>query len=94
MRVQLGEMVKLSCVAGGYPIPTVNWTRVDGLPVSSKVGPNGSLIIPQLKKGDAGQYLCTAKNAVGKKIHPVSVELQSPTDLESEFSRWNIVTEF
>ena len=50
--------------------------------------------VPQLKKGVAGQYLCTTKNAVGKKIHPVSVELQSPTDLESEFSRWNIVTEF
>ena len=85
MSVKLGETVKLSCVAGGYPIPTVNWTRVDGLPESSKVGPNGTLIIPQLKKGDVGKYLCTAKNSIGEKIYPVSLELQFPVD--SKFSR-------
>ena len=85
VRVQLGETVKLSCVAGGYPIPTVNWTRVDGLPKSSTVGPNGTLIIRRLEKGDDGQYLCTAKNPVGKKTHPVSLKLQLPVD--SKFSR-------
>ena len=85
MRVQLGETLELSCVAGGYPIPTVNWTRVDGLPESSKVGPNGTLIIPQLKKGDGGKYLCTAKNSMEKKTYPVSLELQFPVD--SKFSR-------
>lgn len=80
IRAELGETLKLNCVASGVPSPKVTWSRVHGLPESSKVGSNGSLIIPQLKKGDDGQYVCTATNVVGKKSHSVSVELQYPID--------------
>jgi hypothetical protein len=78
VKVQLGETVKLNCAARGFPRPTVNWTRVDGLPKSSKVEQNGTLIIHKFKKGDEGKYLCTADNSLGKKSHPVFVDLQYP----------------
>ena len=75
--IQLGQTVKLDCSAGGYPIPTIAWSR-DGheeLPISSRKRPNGSLIIESLKKEDRGQYVCVAKNSLGMKSHSVILQL-------------------
>ena len=47
---------------------------------------NGSLIIESAKKDDNGQYMCTAKNAVGKKTYSFSLDLQLP--VEGKFVRY------
>lgn len=61
VRARLGETVKLNCIAKGYPIPTVTWTRVDGLPDLSRVESDGSLIMPHIEIGDDGQYSALQK---------------------------------
>ena len=78
--VQQGERVKLQCLATGYPSPTITWSRVDEVLESSRVSANGSLIIESAKKGDSGQYMCTAKNAVGKKTYSFSLDMQLPVE--------------
>ena len=78
--VEQGKRVKLECAATGYPSPTITWSRVDEVLESSKVSANGSLIIESAKKGDSGQYMCTAKNAVGKKTYSFSLDLQLPVE--------------
>ncbi|XP_062506265.1 roundabout homolog 1-like isoform X1 [Corticium candelabrum] len=78
--VEQGKRVKLECAATGYPSPTITWSRVDEVLESSKVSANGSLIIESAKKGDNGQYMCTAKNAVGKKTYSFSLDLQLPVE--------------
>ena len=75
MTVQLGQTVKLDCTAGGYPEPTIGWSRVEHVTQSSDVVTNGSLIIDRVTKEDEGQYFCIAKNALGKKVHGVTLQL-------------------
>ncbi|XP_062506729.1 roundabout homolog 1-like [Corticium candelabrum] len=74
--VQQGQNIKLQCLATGYPSPIITWSRIDGALESGKVNANGSLVLENVKKGDSGQYMCTAKNALGKKTYSFSVDMQ------------------
>ena len=74
--VQQGQNIKLQCLATGYPSPTITWSRTDGVLESGKVNANGSLVLENVKKGDSGQYMCTAKNALGKKTYSCLVDMQ------------------
>lgn len=58
------EEIRLECVAFGYPVPTYNWTRVNGdLPRHSyQIKYNRVLIIPNATINDNGDYLCTVRN--------------------------------
>ncbi|CAI4227210.1 unnamed protein product [Auanema sp. JU1783] len=66
--VKAGGRLKIQCIFGGRPVPTVNWIRMDGdLPkfrmksINSAESDYGkSLIIENVHPGDAGRYQCSA----------------------------------
>lgn len=62
---------KLSCSAGGWPVPVISWFR-DGAPLKSLNGTkmNGSLVIDNATDGidsavSGVQYQCAASNSYG-----------------------------
>ena len=76
------EDVLLTCVAHGYPVPSVEWEK-DGLPHQTNVSVtvNSStnsdqltrtsfLLLASVDYKDAGSYTCTASNLL---VRPISV---------------------
>ena len=56
--------VRLNCSAAGDPQPTISWRKQGGqLPVGRSQQINGALVITNLQKSDAGNYICTATSA-------------------------------
>ncbi|XP_035221790.1 Down syndrome cell adhesion molecule-like protein Dscam2 [Stegodyphus dumicola] len=65
-----GELMKIRCPAGGYPIHRISWER-DGvrLPDNHRqtVYPNGTLLVRQVERTvDEGRYTCTLRNKEGE----------------------------
>ncbi|XP_068673408.1 hemicentin-2-like isoform X2 [Montipora foliosa] len=57
-----GEM--LNCSATGDPRPTISWRKQGGqLPVERSQQISGALIITNVRRSDAGNYICTATSA-------------------------------
>lgn len=80
-----GQSFRLPCVAKGYPVPKVTWSR-DGvrIPVDQRqsVSDDNTLHISSVQKGDSGQYKCTAQSSNKKEERIVAVtvfELPKPT---------------
>ncbi|XP_054706600.1 cell adhesion molecule DSCAML1-like [Uloborus diversus] len=69
MSVVSGEMMKLQCPVGGYPIENIKWEKGSTrLPTNhrQKVFPNGTLLVHSVDKtADAGIYKCSASNIDG-----------------------------
>ncbi|XP_038105430.1 contactin isoform X2 [Culex quinquefasciatus] len=98
-KIKITKDVMLSCLAGGYPIPTYSWYRelytndnvtvvkLDPLKNSRYTTSGGSLIIhdPQQIQ-DQGTYHCIAENKYGKIISE-SVELNFGYILEFNLQR-------
>ncbi|EDS36504.1 lachesin [Culex quinquefasciatus] len=63
-----GEDVKLSCVAEGYPRPSITWKREYNaiLPIGGHSFSGNELSLSSLAKEDRGPYYCLADNGVGK----------------------------
>ncbi|KAK6325467.1 hypothetical protein J4Q44_G00048090 [Coregonus suidteri] len=67
-----GSEVLLKCVITGSPLPTVTWKKSNVLIRSSPShvvkaeGEQHSLLITQMRSGDAGTYCVTAVNTAGK----------------------------
>ena len=57
------DPIDLICVASGYPVSTMTWTK-DGRPVQSARG--GVIHINSSTRQDAGMYVCKADNGVGQ----------------------------
>ncbi|XP_068224097.1 cell adhesion molecule Dscam1 isoform X19 [Palaemon carinicauda] len=87
------EDVKLQCQAVGLPTPDIRWT-VHGEPFvpddRKRLLPEGSLLIREVSRDDAGEYTCHVENAYGQDTvthalliqappHPPEIELQSTT---------------
>ena len=74
-----GSTLIWNCTATGYPTPVITWEK-DGillLPGNLKhisILANNSLRIEGVSSKDAGQYQCSAGNAIG--IHVVRAELR------------------
>uniref|UniRef100_A0A3Q1FDM7 Ig-like domain-containing protein n=1 Tax=Acanthochromis polyacanthus TaxID=80966 RepID=A0A3Q1FDM7_9TELE len=61
-----GEDMRIRCSASGYPAPRLVWTHNDMfLMASSRMTPDGSLIIRNMEKKDGGVYGCLASNQAG-----------------------------
>ena len=59
--VLIGETLTLNCSATGDPEPAVNWKKQEAqLPVGRSQQINGGLVIRNIKKEDAGIYICAA----------------------------------
>jgi hypothetical protein len=57
-----GKGFKLKCPVGGYPVDTISWTKgTIRLPkrVHQKVTPDGTLLLENVIKTDAGKYHVT-----------------------------------
>ncbi|XP_036769471.2 hemicentin-2 isoform X1 [Manis pentadactyla] len=65
-----GTHALLPCTARGSPEPHITWEK-DGQPVSGAEGkftvlPSGELLVKNSERRDAGTYICTAENPVGR----------------------------
>ncbi|KAI8492455.1 hypothetical protein Bbelb_299080 [Branchiostoma belcheri] len=68
-RVYVGDKgVRLFCAADGNPHAEVTWSKEGALPlIGMKALPgNNTLVIPVVRRNDSGEYICTARNGVGR----------------------------
>ncbi|KAK8752913.1 hypothetical protein OTU49_008227, partial [Cherax quadricarinatus] len=87
------EDVKLMCQAVGLPTPDIRWT-IRGEPFAPndrmRLLPEGSLLIREVSRDDAGEYTCHVENPYGQDTvthtlliqappHPPEITLQSTT---------------
>ncbi|XP_038577847.1 basement membrane-specific heparan sulfate proteoglycan core protein isoform X10 [Micropterus salmoides] len=64
--VTVGSDAVLPCVASGYPVPEIKWSKVEGeLPPKCFQEVN-VLTVPRVTHEDSGTYVCTASNKQGK----------------------------
>ncbi|XP_077403679.1 basement membrane-specific heparan sulfate proteoglycan core protein isoform X10 [Vanacampus margaritifer] len=64
--VTVGSDAVLPCVASGYPVPEIKWTKLGGeLPPKCSQEVN-VLTVPRVTHSDSGTYVCTASNKQGK----------------------------
>lgn len=81
----VGEPVILSCKASGSPEPQTSWLLPDGKIVSQGVAasggvtlhPNGSLLLPNPSRKDAGYYRCIAVSQYGSDALSTQLELNT-----------------
>ncbi|KAJ8260293.1 hypothetical protein GJAV_G00179310 [Gymnothorax javanicus] len=64
--VTVGSTAVFPCMATGYPIPEVKWSKMDAELPSKAVLEAGVLSIPDAMPEDMGTYVCTASNKQGK----------------------------
>uniref|UniRef100_A0A671MKX5 Basement membrane-specific heparan sulfate proteoglycan core protein-like n=1 Tax=Sinocyclocheilus anshuiensis TaxID=1608454 RepID=A0A671MKX5_9TELE len=62
--VTVGSDAVLPCIASGYPVPTITWSKNELPPKCSQDG--HVLTVPGVTHTDAGTYACTAANKQGK----------------------------
>lgn len=70
---RIGKTTVLNCSADGRPTPDITWTFPNGTRVTSeqhhdsqhRLGNDGTLVIYNPRKEDAGKYRCGAKNYLG-----------------------------
>uniref|UniRef100_A0A4W6FLZ6 Heparan sulfate proteoglycan 2 n=1 Tax=Lates calcarifer TaxID=8187 RepID=A0A4W6FLZ6_LATCA len=64
--VTVGSDAVLPCVASGYPVPEIKWSKLGGeLPPKCFQEVN-VLTVPHVTHEDSGTYVCTASNKQGK----------------------------
>uniref|UniRef100_A0A8C7S7M7 receptor protein-tyrosine kinase n=1 Tax=Oncorhynchus mykiss TaxID=8022 RepID=A0A8C7S7M7_ONCMY len=82
MTLLIESKAVLPCVTLGNPKPDISWIKDDALlTVSDRITilDYGTLKIHNIKKEDAGQYRCVAKNSFGIAFSkPVTIEVQAP----------------
>ncbi|KAM7405193.1 hypothetical protein PAMP_012474 [Pampus punctatissimus] len=64
--VTVGSDAVLPCVASGYPVPEIKWSKLDGELPPKCLQELNVLTVPQVTHDDSGTYVCTASNKQGK----------------------------
>ncbi|XP_067307257.1 neural cell adhesion molecule 1b isoform X3 [Pseudorasbora parva] len=83
---EMDERVTLTCEATGDPTPTITWSFGTRVFTEGEQSPDGevlvrsdarvsSLTLKDTQYTDAGEYLCTARNAIGETSQPVYLEV-------------------
>lgn len=80
-----GQELKLECLPGGYPTPTVIWMKMgDSLPERTKYENYGKLLmVPNVDESVEGKYMCKAKNSEGEEVHYFDVIVEEPPQWQS-----------
>ncbi|KAG7472084.1 hypothetical protein MATL_G00104850 [Megalops atlanticus] len=65
VEVTVGSAAVFPCVASGYPVPEIKWTKLDGELGPNAVQEGNVLTIPDVTEEDSGTYVCTASNKQG-----------------------------
>lgn len=84
---EMEEQVTLTCEASGDPTPTISWSNGDHVFTEGEQSLDGnvvvrsdarvsSLTLKYVKYTDAGQYLCTARSAIGEDDEPAYLEVR------------------
>ncbi|NP_956202.2 muscle, skeletal receptor tyrosine-protein kinase isoform 3 precursor [Danio rerio] len=85
MTLILESKAVLPCLSLGYPKPEISWIKEDDLIKANNriaILESGSLKITNIKKEDAGQYRCVARNSFGIAFsRPVTIEVQAPAKI-------------
>ncbi|KAM4652668.1 basement membrane-specific heparan sulfate proteoglycan core protein [Discoglossus pictus] len=64
--ITTGSIAVFPCLASGFPVPEITWTKLEGdLPSDARIE-NNILTIASVKPEDAGTYVCTAANRQGR----------------------------
>ncbi|XP_068097693.1 basement membrane-specific heparan sulfate proteoglycan core protein isoform X5 [Hyperolius riggenbachi] len=64
--ITTGSTAVFPCLASGFPVPEISWTKLEGdLPTNARLE-NNVLTISSVKPEDAGTYVCTAANRQGR----------------------------
>ncbi|KAK2521549.1 Hspg2 [Columba guinea] len=65
--VAVGSAAVLPCLASGFPVPEITWSKLEGeLPAGARAEGN-VLTLPAMRHEDAGVYACAATNARGRE---------------------------
>ncbi|CAB1330005.1 unnamed protein product [Coregonus sp. 'balchen'] len=64
--VTVGSDAVLPCVASGYPVPAIKWSKLDGELPPKCIQVVNTLSVPGVTHEDSGTYVCTASNKQGK----------------------------
>ncbi|XP_030599806.1 neural cell adhesion molecule 1b isoform X11 [Archocentrus centrarchus] len=84
---EMEEQVTLTCEASGDPTPTITWSYGGHVFTEGEQSPDGnvvvrsdarvsSLTLKYVKYTDAGQYLCTARSAIGEDDQTAYLEVR------------------
>ncbi|XP_053176382.1 neural cell adhesion molecule 1b isoform X4 [Scomber japonicus] len=86
---EMEEQVTLTCEASGDPTPTISWSYGGDVFTEGEQSPDGnvvvrsdarvsSLTLKYVKYTDAGQYLCSARSAIGEDEQSAYLEVRYP----------------
>ncbi|XP_047246596.1 neural cell adhesion molecule 1b isoform X8 [Girardinichthys multiradiatus] len=84
---EMEEQVTVTCEASGDPTPTISWSYGEQVFAEGDQSPDGnvvvrsdarvsSLTLKYVKYTDAGQYLCTARSAIGEDEQTAYLEVR------------------
>ena len=76
----LGDTLTLNCSATGDPQPVISWKKQAAqLPLGRSQVMNGALLIRNIKRKDAGNYICVATSAGVFNVESVTnIEVHDP----------------
>ncbi|XP_053308483.1 basement membrane-specific heparan sulfate proteoglycan core protein [Spea bombifrons] len=64
--ITTGSTAIFPCLASGFPVPEITWTKLEGdLPSDARIE-NNVLTLLSVRPEDAGTYVCTAANRQGR----------------------------
>ncbi|XP_075696695.1 basement membrane-specific heparan sulfate proteoglycan core protein [Rhinoderma darwinii] len=64
--ITTGSTAVFPCLASGFPVPEITWTKLEGdLPGDAQIE-NNVLTLNSVRPEDAGTYVCTAANRQGR----------------------------